>query len=134
MTTSKHDSVTIDVDAALTRDIDRPALPEGVRCPTRFAYWEGRENPKFTKLRAALLKLTGFDLLLDDEDAAAVCEDLFSGDPMAERIVDEVYHGDTGPKETRRMLDQALTDGIDSVENAPDSMRELPRFSARSSM
>ena len=27
MTTRKHHSATIDVDGALTRDIDRPALP-----------------------------------------------------------------------------------------------------------
>lgn len=125
MTTNKHRSVTIDVDGALTRDIDRPALPDGVRCPTHFAYWEGRENPKFKKLRAAVLRLTGFDLLLPDEDAASVCEDLFSGDPVAERFVDEVYHGETGPTQTRRMLEQALSEGIDSLEDVPDSMLEL---------
>lgn len=125
MTRSEHDSVTIDVDGAVGIRADRPAVPEGVRCPTRFAYWEGRESPTFSKLRSTVLKLTGFDLLPTDEQAAAVCEDLFSGDPVAERFVDEVYHGETGPKETRRMLDQALTGGIDSLDDVPVSMREL---------
>lgn len=99
--------------------------PEGVRCPTRFAYWEGREHPTFRRLRSAVLTLTGFDLLPTDDQAAAVCADLFSGDPVAERFVDEVYHGETGPTKTRRLLNRALTDGIDSLENAPASMREL---------
>src|SRR5690606_41618978 len=54
--------------------------------------------------------LTGFDLLPTDEQAAAVCADLFSGDPVAERFVDEVYHGETGPGETRRMLDRARSE------------------------
>ena len=72
-----------------------------------------------------MLTLTGFDLLPSDDQAAAVCADLFSGDPVAERFVDEVYHGETGPTKTRRLLNRALTDGIDSLENAPASMREL---------
>ena len=125
MTRSPHNSVTIDVEQSVGIRTDRPAVPDGVRCPTRFAYWEGRENPTFRKLRAAVLRLTGFDLLPTDEQAAAACADLYSGDPVAERFVDEVYHGETGPKETRRMLDRALADGIDSLEDVPDSMREL---------
>ena len=125
MTRRDRDSVTIAVDRSVGIRADRPAVPDGVRCPTRFAYWEGRQNPGFRRLRAAVLQLTGVDLLPTDEQAAAVCADLFSGDPVAERFVDEVYHGETGPGRTRRMLDKALADGIDSLEAVPEPMREL---------
>ena len=125
MTGTKRESVTIEVGADAGTHADRPAVPEGVRCPSRFAYWEGRENPGFRKLRSVLLRLTGFDLLPTEEQAADMCADLFEGDPVAERFVDEVYHGETGPRRTRQMLDKALTDGIDSLDEVPESMRAL---------
>lgn len=125
MNRTEPESVTADVGVDAGTGAGRPAVPEGVRCPTRFAYWEGKENPTFHRLRAALLRLTGFDLLPTDEQAADLCADLFEGDPVAERFVHDVYHGETGPRRTRMMLDSALTHGIDSLDDAPESMRAL---------
>lgn len=50
------------------------------------------------RVRNLIRKVTGFDILHDDATARALCNDLFSGDPTAERFVSEVYHGDLGPK------------------------------------
>lgn len=44
---------------------------------------------------------------------------------MAERFVAETYHGELGPGASRDLLDRALRDGIESVPEAPDSMRVL---------
>lgn len=125
MTGTNRESATIEVRADVGTHTDRPSTPEGVRCPSRFAYWEGKENPGFQKLRSVMLRLTGFDLLPTDEQAADMCADLFEGDPVAERFVDEVYHGETGPRQTRLMLNKALTDGIDAIDEVPESMRAL---------
>ena len=70
-------------------------------------------------------KLTGNDLFPTDDQAQTLCEDLFAGDPVAERFVGEVFFGEIGHKRGREMLQQALDHGIDSVPDAPESMREL---------
>ncbi|WP_255772443.1 oxygenase MpaB family protein [Mycobacteroides abscessus] len=47
------------------------------------------------------------------------------GDPAAERFYTEVYHGPIGRERGTELLDRALARGIDSVPDAPDSMRAL---------
>lgn len=107
-----------------TSDITAVAAQED-RCPSRFPYWEASGRPGVKKLRRTVEKLTGFDILPTDAQATALCNDLYSGDPTAERFVREVYHGDLGPKKTRELLDTALTDGIASVPDAPAAMKTL---------
>ncbi len=111
-----------------TIDVDLDAVaPEGEhgRCPTAFRYWEARELPEWRKRRELFRKVTGKDLFPTDEQAQMLCEDLFAGDPVAERFVGEVFFGEIGHQKGREMLQQALDHGIDSVPDAPDSMREL---------
>ncbi len=60
-----------------------------------------------------------------DEQARALCADMFAGDPVAERFAAEVMCGETGREHGRRLLDTARRDGIDSVPDAPMAMREL---------
>ncbi|MFA6299116.1 MAG: oxygenase MpaB family protein, partial [Nocardioides sp.] len=96
-------------------------------CPTAFTYWDNKDNPTWTKRRRVFKKVTGHDLFPTDEQAAALCEDLYAGDPVAERFVDEVFFGEIGHKRGREMVSQALEHGIDSVPDAPESMRELFR-------
>ncbi len=111
-----------------TIDVDLDAVaPEGEhgRCPSAFRYWEARDLPEWRKRRELFRKVTGKDLFPTDEQAQMLCEDLFAGDPVAERFVGEVFFGEIGHKKGREMLQQALDHGIDSVPDAPDSMREL---------
>ncbi len=92
----------------------------------RSPYWDSVATERVQRVRRLVLRLTGFDILPTDEQARALCNDLYSGDPpIAERFVEDVYHGETGPTRAREMLDVALADGIDAVPDAPASMRAL---------
>ncbi|TSE00616.1 DUF2236 domain-containing protein [Skermania sp. ID1734] len=94
-------------------------------CPTAFRYWEALESPRVRRAQTMFRRLTGRELFPSDEQAADFCRDLFEGDPVAERFVAEVLHGEIGAKRGRKMLDAALAGGIDSVPDAPESMRAL---------
>ncbi|MEU5840938.1 oxygenase MpaB family protein [Rhodococcus sp. NPDC047139] len=97
----------------------------GDRCPSAFPYWQALEKPGVRRTRRLVRRLTGFDFLPTDEQARALCNDLFSGDPTAERFVDEVYHGELGPQKTRELLERASSEGIDSLDDVPDAMKAL---------
>lgn len=96
-----------------------------VRTPTAFRYWEMLRSPNVRRARRIVKTLTGGELFPTDSQARALCEDLFSGDPVAERFVDEVIHGEIGAQRGRQLLEAALTEGIDSIPEAPESMRAL---------
>ncbi|MBM9461119.1 DUF2236 domain-containing protein [Nocardioides sp. zg-536] len=103
-----------------------PTGAPGEVCPTRFKYWERKDLPQWQRRRALFRKLTGHDLFPTDEQARMLCEDQFAGDPVAERFVAEVFFGkEFGHRKGRAMLDQALDHGIETVPEAPESMREL---------
>ncbi len=72
-----------------------------------------------------MLRRTGVDLLPSDEVATAFKAGLSLGDPVAERFVAETYHGDLGARRAREMVEQALRSGVDSVPDAPESLRAL---------
>ncbi|MBF5001016.1 DUF2236 domain-containing protein [Nocardia sp. BSTN01] len=95
------------------------------RCPSAFRYWEAKQRPAVQRLEAIVRKVTGAELFPTDDQARALTEDLFAGDPVAERFVAEVMHGPGGSASGRALLDRALAEGIDAVPEAPDSMREL---------
>jgi hypothetical protein len=67
--------------------------------------------------------MTGFDLLPADFVAAEYARLLDSGDPIAERFVDETFLGPLGPERSREMLDAALAGTVDDVADAPESMK-----------
>ncbi len=94
------------------------------RCPTSFRYWEAKQEPKWRRLEKLAARF-GHDLFPTDEQARMVCDDLYSGDPVAERFVSEVLFGEIGHQRGREMLVQALEHGIDSVPDAPESMTAL---------
>lgn len=110
-----------------TRSIDHapnPARP-APKSPTAFRYWDSLQTKPVQRVRRIVKRLTSGELFPTEAQATDFCADLFAGDPVAERFVAEVMHGDIGPKAGRKMLDAALTDGIDSLTDAPDAMREL---------
>ncbi|MGW4351055.1 oxygenase MpaB family protein [Nocardia sp. NPDC004582] len=110
--------------------VDTPSPPAAdqsvpARCPTAFRYWEGRNTPAAKRFERILTAMTGGGPFPTDAQASALCEDLFTGDPVAERFVAEVMHGEAGPRTGRAMLDTALSSGLDAVPDAPAAMREL---------
>jgi hypothetical protein len=95
------------------------------RSPSEFdAYWDALERPAFKRRRAVGRRVLGFDLVPPDETVREFAHGYYDADPVAEAFVDEVYLG-RSPNEGRRMLDQALRDGVDAVPDAPESMRRL---------
>ncbi|MDL9937229.1 oxygenase MpaB family protein [Gordonia sp. ABSL1-1] len=76
------------------------------------------------RARRLVLRLTGKDLFPEPENLKTFAEDMFHTDPVAERFVDEVY-GSLGGDAARALLDQALTEGLDSIENPPPALIAL---------
>lgn len=110
---------TQQIDPSTRADEDREW-----RCPSHFRYWEGRQEPRWQRAERLAARL-GHRLFPTDEQARMLCDDHYSGDPVAERFVADVFFGEIGHRRGRRMLDEALRDGIDAVPDAPESMRAL---------
>lgn len=108
-----------DVPLTAVPTSDHPATP------TDFAYWETVRSPGFAQARARIRRLLRFDPLLPDDVAQDYIDEMWNGDPVAERFVDETVFGELGPRKTRKLIDQALEQGIDDVADAPESMRAL---------
>ena len=103
----------------MTATIER-AVAE--RVPAEFLpYWDALERPSIKRARAVARKTVGFDLVPTDARAREFAHGCYDADPIAEAFVDEVYLG-LGANEGRRMLDQAIAGGIDTVQDAPESM------------
>lgn len=92
--------------------------------PTEFRYFERLNEPLPRRLRAVSKRLLGFDPAPPTEVAEAFASMYYDADPLAEAFVDEVYLR-RSRKEGRALLEQVLTDGVDAIEDAPDSLREL---------
>lgn len=97
--------------------------PEAV--PSAFRYPEAKAGTAHARLRARVRRLTGVDLFPSDAVAAAFKAGLCEGDPIAERFVAETYHGELGARKARELVERAQRDGIDSVPEAPESLRAL---------
>jgi len=111
---------------ATTADPSHAATPAAnPKVPTDFLYWQARDEPKQRRIRAVVKRTLRFDLCPPDEAMSTVIADMWAGDPVAERFVDEVFFGELGPRKGRNMLDQALNEGINKVENPPPSMKAL---------
>lgn len=107
------------------RTIKEPSSRPPGPCPTHFRYWEQKDTPLWQRRRRIFRRLTGRDLFPSDEQAKMLCEDLFAGDPVAEKFVADVFEGAMGHSRGRKLLDHALEHGIESVPDAPQSMKAL---------
>src|ERR1700738_5011219 len=95
------------------------------RVPTEFeSYWNALERPAVKHARALSHRLLEFDLVPPEETVRAFGPGYYDADPVAEAFVDEVYLG-RSPNEGRRMLEQSISEGVDAVAEAPDSMRRV---------
>jgi hypothetical protein len=96
------------------------------RIPSEFLYWERVNDPKVQLARRVWRALWRFDPQPTDELVRRFAHSFYEADPVAEAFVDEVYMT-RGASEGRRMLDQALEHGVDSIPDAPASMARLFR-------
>lgn len=102
--------------------VEDPAVAP--RIPTEFRYWDRVADRRVQLARKAWKAVWRFDPQPSDELVRAFAADYYAADPVAEAFVDEVYLR-RGAKEGRRLLDQAIEHGIDSVPDAPASMVAL---------
>lgn len=103
----------------------QPQSTRALRRPTAFNYPITDPRSIHARIHAAVKRMTGVDLLPSDEVAALFMDGLYDGDPIAERFVQETFHGELGPKRSREMLEKAAREGIESVPDAPESLRAL---------
>lgn len=92
--------------------------------PTAVKYGAAQNNRWLRTVRRVAVKTTGRDLFPTEEQIRTFAEDMFRSDPVAERFVDEVY-GELGAPAARALLDKALTEGLDSIDNPPTAMKAL---------
>jgi hypothetical protein len=92
--------------------------------PGEFRYWEVVNRPAVQRLRRAWQTVLRFDPQPDDEYVRRFAAAYYDTDPVAEQFVADVYDA-LGPRAGRDMLDQAIEHGIDTVPDAPESMRAL---------
>ncbi len=97
---------------------DTPAFPAAV------AYESAMTNRRLRGVRGLVRQFTRKDLFPEPENLRTFAEDMFRTDPVAERFVDEVY-GTLGGEAARALLDQALTDGLDSIDDPPPALVDL---------
>lgn len=109
----------------MTRPQATIEVADADRIPSEFRYWANVDAPMFQRGRRVWRRVFGFDPQPPDEYVRRFARAYYDSDPVAEAFVDEVYLGGPGPKAGRKMLDQALESGIDSVPDAPESMRRL---------
>lgn len=96
-----------------------------MRCPTDFRIEDALQRPQTRRVRRAWKALLRFDPVPPPEVIAPFIEDMWAGDPVAEAFVDEVFDTPAGHRKGRKLLDQAMAAGIDTVADAPPTMRAL---------
>lgn len=93
--------------------------------PTAFQWPAASRDGGHARVRSFVKRMSGFDLFPSENVATKFAQLLNSGDPVAERYVDDTFLGSLGPQRSRDMLNLALATSIDGIPDAPASMREL---------
>ncbi|MFZ2510906.1 MAG: oxygenase MpaB family protein [Gordonia sp. (in: high G+C Gram-positive bacteria)] len=101
-----------------------PTVTANAGFPSAVTHDKAVASPWVRRARTAVRKVTGKDLFPEPEHLASFAAEMFTTDAVAERFVAEVY-GSLGGEQARALLDQALTDGLTSVEDPPAAMVAL---------
>lgn len=92
--------------------------------PTEFRYWEHLETPRARRARALLKLIFRRDPRLPDDVVRRFGEMYYHADPVAEAFVEDVYMT-RGQRAGLALVDRALREGVDAIEDAPHTLREL---------
>jgi hypothetical protein len=106
--------------APLTNDTGAPGAPAETAVLTRV----GDPNRPGMRLGRTLFKLVyGSDPHPSDGQMAEIRRQMCAGDPLADAVV--AMYAELPAGQGRQLLDQALTQGIDSIDNPPTALRDL---------
>ncbi len=94
------------------------------RVPSEFRYWEHLDRPAVRRTRAIARRILGFDPAPPDDVVRTLAAMYYDADPACEAFVDEVYLA-RGSREGRAMLERALEAGVETMPDAPESLRAL---------
>lgn len=94
------------------------------RIPTEFRYWENLQTAPIQRRLKLVRRVFGFDPLLPDDVVRTWAHTYYDADPVAEAFVEEVYFKQ-GQKAGRALVDRALEHGVDSIADAPASLKRL---------
>lgn len=94
------------------------------RAPGEFRYFDRLQRRGVERVRRTSRALFGFDPAPPDEVARTFASMYYDADPLAEAFVEEAYLGGSSAA-GRALLEQALAGGVDSVPDAPASLRAL---------
>ena len=92
------------------------------RVPTEFRYWENL--PKVARLRGVAKRVLGFDPAPPEHVAQTFADMYYDADLLAEAFVREVYFKE-GSARGRALLERALAEGVDAIDDAPASLVRL---------
>ncbi|MGH8494090.1 MAG: oxygenase MpaB family protein [Moraxellaceae bacterium] len=87
--------------------------------PSRARPYEKTQGPTPTWLRLFL----GREMAPSREEYAAVTGALWEGDPAMDALVDWMFA--YGPREARALFDQALNEGLGSIPDCPEPLRQF---------
>jgi hypothetical protein len=117
--------MTTHTPASAAHPADPTAQPAPDRIPTEFqTYWPKKDSPGLKWAQRVFRTVMGFELLPSEEHALQFAHGYYDADPVAEAFVDEVY-AQRGAIQGRRMLDQAIEHGVESIPDPPASMVRL---------
>ena len=94
------------------------------RSPEEFRYFDQVNGRIPRALRSLSKRLFGVDAALSDEQVKTLASMYYDADPLAEAFVDEVYER-RGRAAGRELLERAIAEGTDAIEDVPDSLVRL---------
>ena len=101
-----------------------PDTASASKFPSEFRYWDKIDAPALRVLRALSRALFGFDPAPEAHKVEEFAASYYDADPLAEDFVREVVEV-RGYGPARSMLDQALSEGVKSVQDAPPALLSL---------
>lgn len=81
-----------------------------VTIPTAFRWPISSGKEGRASVRSVVKRLCGFDLLPTEDIALSYARLFSTGDPVAERFVDETFHGPLGPQQVSRDAESGVDD------------------------
>ena len=109
------------VTKPVLESVPPPQAPKPRKVPARampYAFARYRWLPDFISKR-----VLGAPLAPSEQEWDRVLQALWEGDTEMDKVVDWMF--ESGPRQAKPLFDQALMQGIDSLENPPEVLKQF---------